>query len=198
MATRDAGRILYRRPLGEVLHDQNESVLHKYQNFFIGDSSLRKLLHYEAAMLLANPWPGAIGFFLRRMFLPGLFRKMGGDVMLGRNLSLRYPGAISIGDRTAIDDNCLLDAKGCQEDGIEIGADVLIARDTLIQGKNGAVVIGDHSVIGSQVRLSSAGGLFIGKYVNIGSQCHIGGGRFRTNDLEAPIITQPLYTNGPL
>ncbi len=198
MASRDAGRILYRKPLGEVLHDENASALHKYQNFFVGSQSIWKLLHYEVAMLLASPLPGAMGFFLRQRLLPGLFRKMGKDVMLGRNLSLRYPGAISIGDRTAIDENCLLDAKGCREDGIEIGQDVLIARDTLIQAKNSAIVIGDHSVIGSQTRLSSAGGLFIGKYVNIGSQCHIGGGRYRTNNIDTPIITQPLYTNGPV
>ncbi len=198
MATRDVGRILYRKPLGEVLHDENESALHKYQNFFVGSHSWRKLLHYEAALLIANPLPGALGFFLRRLMLPGLFRKVGEDVMLGRNLSLRYPGSISLGDRTAIDDNCLLDAKGCREDGIEIGSDVLIARDTLIQAKNGPIVIGDHSVLGSQTRLSSAGGIFIGKYVMINSQCHIGGGRFRTNTLDVPIIEQPLYTNGPV
>lgn len=198
MATRDAGRILHRKPLGEVLHNQDESALHKYQNFFIGNQSFWKFLQYEVAMYIANPLPGALGFLLRQYLLPKLFRKTGKDVMLGRNLSLRNPGAISVGDRTAIDENCLLDANGCSEDGVEIGADVLIARDTLIQAKNGPVVIGDHSVIGSQTRLSSAGGLFIGKYVNIGSQCHIGGGRYLANDANSPIITQPLYTNGPV
>ena len=75
---------------------------------------------------------------------------------------------------------------------------MLIARDTIVQGKGSWIKIGDGASIGSQCRLSSPGGMQIGRSVMIAAQCLIGGGRCRTEDVDTPIKEQELYTRGPV
>lgn len=174
------------------------SALQKYQDFFVGDSRLSALIRFECLTTLCGPLPGAIGLLLRKWLYRRLFKSMGSNVILGRNIALRHAQKIVIGDRVAIDDNCLLDAKGAGEEGIQIGNDVMIARDTIIQGKLASVKIGDRCIIGSQCQFSSAGGIQIGNNVMIAGQCYIGGGRYRMDSREIPIRDQELYTKGPV
>lgn len=182
----------------EKLHAREKGPLGKYQDFFIGTTRLRDIFWYEFNVMLFSWLPGAIGLLLRKFSYPHLLKRVGSGVVWGRNIVLRHPGKISIGDRSAIDDNCIIDARGAGEDGIRIGNDVLIARDTLIQAKTADIAIGDRCVIGSQCQLSSAGGIQIGECVMLAGQCYLGGGRYRTESRETPMMDQGLYTKGPV
>lgn len=117
---------------------------------------------------------------------------------MGRNVALRHPGKIDLGDRAAIDDNCLLDAKGAGEAGVKIGNDVVVARDTLIQGKTSWVEIGDKCIIGSQCQISSVSGVSLGDSVMLAGQCYIGGGRYHSESRDVPMAEQGLYSEGPV
>jgi len=81
-----------------------------------------------------------------------------------------------------------------------IGAEVLIARGTAITAKTdrGTIEIGDHSTIGKNCILSSSGGLRTGKWVGIGGNCYLGGGRYSTDRTDVPMMEQDLYTKGPV
>ena len=175
------------------------SALEKYKNFFVGERSNWKLFRYELAMLFAMPMPGAVGFALRKILFPGLFRKTGRGVNFGRNVSLRCPGRIVLGDNVTIDDGCALDARGGQgPTDFVIGDRTLIARDTCLLVKSGYLRIGADGSIGSQCYLSAVSGLEIGDHAIIAGQCYFGGGRYRT-DLDAgPMVTQGLKTKGPV
>jgi acetyltransferase-like isoleucine patch superfamily enzyme len=187
-------------PKEHVLDDihRSTSPLKRYSDFYIGKDGIAALIRYEIANSLLSPMPGAAGLALRKTFYPAMFRSAGTGVMWGRNIVLRHPNKISVGDRVAVDDHCLLDAKGGGEIGIRIGSDVLIARSTIVQTKGGGITIGDGTTIGSQAQIASVGGVNIGTNVLISGQCYIGGGRYKTDDPHTPIAAQPLYSKGAL
>lgn len=180
--------------------DRKEGSFKKYKNFFVGSLRLADLLVYELAHILASPMPGAPGYVFRKLFMNRLLADAGNGVNMGRNVTLRHPGKITIGNSTAIDDYCLLDAGGVSEGEFNIGSNVLIARDTAISSKtdHGFIDIGDNCTIGKMCILSSSGGIKIGKYVGIADTCYIGGGRYRTNRKDTPMMKQELYTEGPV
>ena len=162
------------------------------------ESNKADFIKYELIAFLVSRTPGAIGFLLRKLLYPTLFKKVGLNVLWGRNISLRHPNKIEIGDRVAVDDNCLLDARGAAGGGIEIANEVMIARDTIIQVKASGIKINDRTVIGSQCLLTSVGGIGIGKSVLVAGQCYIGGGRYHYEDRKIPMIEQGVFTKGPV
>ena len=189
---------LSKDPTLDSIANTNSSSLKKYKNFFVGDDSFSALLKYELLTVCLGPLPGALGLFLRKMFYPKLFKKVGPGLVIGRNITFRHSNMIELGERVAIDDDCLIDAKGSGSEGIKIGNDVLIARGSIIQTKTGPISIGNRCSIGSQCQLSSGGGISIGESVMISGQCYIGGGRYFTNNREIPMMDQGTYTNGPV
>jgi acetyltransferase-like isoleucine patch superfamily enzyme len=174
------------------------SPVKRYGEFYVGSGGIGALIRYEIVSAFLSGIPGALGLVLRKAFYPSIMRQVGSSAVWGRNIVLRHPGRISVGDRTAIDDHCMLDAKGGGEIGIQIGSDVLIARSTIIQTKGEGIVIGDHSVIGSQCYFGSVGGIHVGQHVMISGQCYFGGGRYKTDDVNTPIMKQQLYSKGTL
>lgn len=198
MITPKEEQIIQKEEMVKVLSQTDKTALKKYQNFFVGSASFTELVKFELITMIVGPMPGALGLLLRKICFPVLFKKMGSGVVWGRNVSLRHPGNIQIGDRVAIDDDCLLDAKGAGDEGIKIGDDVLIARASIIQGKCAPITIGDRCVIGGQCFLGSAGGITLGNSVLMGGQCYIGGGRNRTEERHILMIDQGVYSKGPV
>lgn len=175
------------------------SALRKYQTFFIGSMGMGRLLRYEVAMLVAADTRGALGYVLRKFLFPGLFASVGKGVQFGRNLSLRCPFFIELGDRVAIDDNCALDARGTRgPGGFSIGSETLVARDVVLVVKQGYLRIGRNCSIGSQTTMSAVSGIEIGDDCIIAGQCYFGGGRYRTELGAGPMVRQGLRTKGPV
>lgn len=172
----------------------------KYQDFFVGTRDLGSLIKYELAQLFACHIPGAPGYVLRKLLMTPLLGRVGDGVQIGKGVVVRHPDKIFIGEQTAVDDQCVLDARGVEKGDFRIGAEVLIARGTALTSKtdHGAIMIGDHSTIGKNCILSSSGGIQIGKWVGIAGDCYIGGGRYRTDRTDVPMMKQELYTEGPV
>lgn len=189
-------RAVYKEADFKQLNEKRTSSFQKYHDFFVGRPGLASFVKYEIICSFLGPMPGGLGLLFRKWFFPRLFRRVGSGVLWGRNITLRHPFKIEIGNRVAIDDNCLLDARGAGSEGIQIGNDVLIARDCIIQAKCAPVTIGDRCTIGSQCQLSSAGGISLGKSVGLAGQCYIGGGRYEYDDKDVPILDQLLYSKG--
>lgn len=177
-----------------------KSAFRKYQDFFVGNRELWQLLKYEIAHVIAGPMPGAVGYGLRKLLMTSLLQHAGEGVQVGRGVTFRHPGKISIGDGTAIDDYCVLDARGVEGNSFNIGRKVIIARGTALTSKNaeGGLEIGDHSSIGKNCILSSTSGIQIGSHVAIAGDCYFGGGRYKTERTDIPMLEQGLYTKGPV
>lgn len=191
-------RAVPKQPLAEQLHDSNTSLLRRYCLKTLGNTSLLRLLAYEAATLLFANTPGSVGYLLRKLFFGTLFAQSGKGLILGKGITLRHPGKMRFGRRVAIDDYVMLDASGAGEEGLCIGDDVIISRNCVIQGKTGPVHIGNRADIGCNVVLSSVSGLRIGEAVLIAGNCYLGGGRYYLNRFDQPVMDQGGFTRGPL
>ncbi len=175
------------------------SALRKYQTFFIGAPGLGRLLTYELAMHFAAGVRGALGYALRKVLFSKIFGQVGAGCNFGRNLALRCPMHMTLGARVMIDDNCSLDARGTAGTApFEIGDDTLIARDCVLLVKQGYLKIGRNCSIGSHTMLGAASGIEIGDHAIIAGQCYFGGGRYKTKLGAGPMVTQGLYSRGPV
>ncbi len=186
--------------LGQVSGKGSASAFEQYCRFFIGRKSLGALLRYELAQWLAVPCPGALGYLLRKRLLPGLFQRCEAGVQWGRNVVLRCPGRMSIGEGTAIDDYCLLDARSLEQGPFRLGRRVLVARNCTLQSKSdrGSIDIGDGSVISANSSLHAIGGIRFGQNVGLGPHCFVGGGLYKFDDPDTPPIKQQFYSTGPI
>lgn len=88
-------------------------------------------------------------------------RHVGLEVRISRRAAIHGAERISIGDRTRIDDFCVLSAG---EGGIHIGRHVHLAVMCSLIGK-GAIRIGDYSNLSSRVAIYSSSDDFSGEYM---------------------------------
>jgi acetyltransferase-like isoleucine patch superfamily enzyme len=168
----------------------------KYSSLIIGQPGLVPLLYYETVMLLSQWVPGALGLALRRFFYPGLLGRCGRNVVFGQNVVLRHPHKIRIGDNVVVDDNCLIDAKGTDNHGIDIGSGVFIGRNSILSCKNGDIAIGDRANIGFNCEVFSASRVAVGSDTLIAAYAYLVGGDHRVSDRARPVMDQPRQSAG--
>ena len=163
-----------------------ESNLDKYRRFVVGDQSWLKTIYFELVILIFSLIPGVLGLVTRKYFYRPLFKRVGRNVIFGRNLTLRHPHKIVIGNNVILDDECLLDAKGDSNVGITIGDYVSIGRLSSLVCKNGDIAIGSHVNIGTMVKLVVAdqGVIEIGSNIDVGSNCYFSGGSYDYSQLD--------------
>ena len=184
--------------LHKKLFDPQKSPSQLYKEMTVGDRGWGTWLYYELVILFFGLIPGALGLVLRRLFFKPLFGEVGRNVIFGRNLNLRQPHKIKIGDNVIIDDDCTLDAKGDSNQGIILGNLVTIGRFSAIVCKDADILIGSHVNIGTNVKLIAAnkGRLEIGNSIDIGSGCHFSGGSYDYSDADQLPSTRRVDTKG--
>ena len=181
----------------KTLLDTKESALKKYMKLVIGKKSFWALLNYEIIVTLFSWVPGALGYFLRKIFYPKLFKKCGKGVVFGKGLTIRHPSKIEIGDNVVIDDFCVLDAKGDNNEGIKIGNNVILARNTVVSCKGGNILIDDNTNISYNCIIHSESNVKLGKNILIAAYCYIiGGGMHSFERTDIPIIQQGSISKG--
>ncbi len=179
------------------LIDQGRSLSSKYSGLFLGRKSLWGLVKYEFISLFVTPLPGALGFWLRKVFYPRLLKKVGPGVVFGRNITLRHPHKIVIGRHTFIDDNAVLDAKGSANEGIRIGDNAYIGRNTILSCKEGSIILEDYCNISANCSLLSETEIRLGKYCFLAGECYlVAGGNHNITNTSTPIMLQPSLSKG--
>ena len=175
-----------------------ESSFDKYRRMVIGDQSWLKILYFEFVILFFSLIPGALGLICRKYLYRPLFNRVGKNVIFGRNLTLRHPHKIMIGDNVIIDDECLLDAKGESNSGIIIGDYVSVGRFSSLVCKNGDIEIGPQVNIGSMVKIvvADSGKITFGSKIDVGSSSHFSGGSYDYSQTLGLPSTQRLPTKG--
>jgi acetyltransferase-like isoleucine patch superfamily enzyme len=184
--------------LHQKLFDPNKSASQLYKEMTVGDRGWGSWLYYELVILLFGLLPGALGLVLRRVFYKPLFQDVGRNVIFGRNLNLRQPHKIKIGDNVIIDDDCTLDGKGASNNGIVFGDLVTVGRFSSIVCKDADISIGSHVNIGTTVKIIAANGgkIEIGNSIDIGSGCHFSGGSYDYTDADQLPSTRRVETKG--
>jgi acetyltransferase-like isoleucine patch superfamily enzyme len=175
----------------------NKTLSAKYATLVVGEKGLGKLLRFELINLLFSWVPGALGLALRKIFYPCLFREVGRGVVFGRNITLRHPHKIALGANCVIDDNVLLDAKGEKNDGLRLGDNVYIGRNTILSCKEGSISVGEYTNISANCSLLSETEIDLGRYCFLAGHCYlVAGGNHSFDDISRPIMFQPSVSKG--
>ncbi len=168
-----------------IAADRQASALRKYRDLCYGEVSLLRVLAMELVLLLVNGLPGALGLWLRGKLYRPFFRTVGRGVVFGRNLTLRHPHKINLGDRVIVDDNAVLDAKGADNNGITIGNNVYVGRNTIVYCKNGDIILQDGVNLSSNCQIFSSHRLVVGVGTVVGAFSYfLSGGEY---DYTSPI-----------
>ena len=181
------------------LSDANVSAWRKYQDIFVGSTSLWDLIRYESITFSFGNLSGAMGLLTRQLAFRHLFATCGMGCTFGRALTIRHGKKIDIGDRFIVDDHCVLDARGDSNSGIAIGDDVMIARNTALVCKDGKIALGNRVGVGTNSLFHAIGdsGVTVGNDVAIGSYCYlVGGGEYITDRLDIPVMHQGQVSRG--
>lgn len=177
------------------LFGANKSALAKYRDLIIGQPGFGALLKYELITAFSYV-PGALGLFLRSKLYPLLLGRCGRGVVFGAGVVLRHPHKIFIGDQVVIDDHCVLDAKGGQNRGIEIGAGVFIGRNTILSCKNGDITLGDGANIGFNCEIFSGAKVSVGRRVMLAAYTYLIGGGHEAGDAALAPLEQARTAKG--
>jgi len=162
----------------------------RYRELVLGRPGLGALIAYEAVLLTSAWVPGALGLVLRKLLYPQLLSAAGKDVAFGQNVAVRHPHRIRIGNHVAIDDNCLLDAKGANNRGIAIGDGVFVGRNTILSCKNGDITLEDGVNIGFNCEVFSGSSVTIGRNALLAGYCYVIGGGHEFENVDRPVQEQ--------
>ena len=184
--------------LHSKIFNPKKSPIKRYKEMVIGKRGWGTLLWYEMTLLFFGLLPGALGMVLRQIFYKPLFKKVGKNVVFGRNLVIRHPHKIVFGDNVIIDDDCTLDAKGEENEGIVFGDMVTLGRFSAVICKDADIHIGSHVNIGSTVKLivANQGKILVGNSIDIGSGCHFSAGSYDYSDADVLPSSRRLQTKG--
>ncbi len=127
-----------------------------------------------------------------------MFKRVGRGLIIGRNVVIRHPKNIVIGDFVTIDDNCVIDGRGAGEIGLNIEDNVIINRNCIILAKSGYIKLRKRASLGSNSVVVSMSGVDIGEAVLTAGNCYISAGLYKFDDLETPIMDQIAYSKGPI
>ena len=162
----------------QVSGKEGGSAFSRYRDLYYGEMTLGQVLLCELLVTLFSGMSGGIGLLCRNKLYPHMFRSIGRNVVFGRNLTIRHPQRITIGDNVIIDDNCVIDAKGTTNEGISVGDNVFIGRNTIMYCKNGNIRIGDNVSISTNCQFVSSNDMSVGRDTVVGAYSYLlsGGG----------------------
>ncbi len=176
-----------------------ESSVTRYRRLVAGNKTSSTFwVLQELLTLLFYGFPGALGFVLRRLFYPMLFKGMSKSSTIGVNVTLRCPKSISLKSGVILDDFCQLIATTDNERGIEIGENSFVRSFASINAgpPNGYVSIGRNSTVGQMSVLYGNGGLEIGDNVMIAGHCFIVASSHSFSRKDIPMIQQGFTAKG--
>jgi acetyltransferase-like isoleucine patch superfamily enzyme len=180
----------------DQLFAPGKSSRRKYAELVIGQPGLWALIRYEMIVTVAQPRAGALGLALRKLLYPLLLGSCGRNVVFGQNVVLRHPHKIHVGDNVVVDDNCLLDAKGTDNRGIQIGSGVFIGRNTILSCKNGDIELAQGANLGFNCEVFSASRVRIGSNTLLAAYAYVIGGDHDFSDPSAAVLAQGRTSAG--
>jgi acetyltransferase-like isoleucine patch superfamily enzyme len=167
----------------------------KYAALIVGRPGWTALITYELIMA-TQVLPGALGLAVRQLVYPWLLGSCGRNVVFGQGVTLRHPHKVHIGDNVVIDDHCLLDAKGDDNQGIRIGSGVFVGRNTILSCKNGSITLDDGVNIGFNCEIFSAGVVTVGPNTLLAAYAYLIGGDHDFSDPTVAVNAQPRKAEG--
>lgn len=180
----------------DQLHSEKSSAMQKYMDLVVGKRGFGPLIKYELINALCMRSGGAYGLIKRKKLFPSLLGSCGRGVVFGRNVVLRHPHKIHLGDNVVIDDNVMLDAKGTDNKGIHIADGTFVGRNTILSCKDGDIYIGEKTNIGFNCEIFSGGKVVLGSKIFLAAYCYLVGGTHKFDRTDMPIMDQEREARG--
>lgn len=178
----------------EVSGKQSKAKL--YGELIVGSTKIGRILFYDIVQLVATYTPGALGLALRGWLFPKLLGSCGKGVTFGRNITLRHPHKIHLGDKVVLDDNTMLDAKGTDNDGIRLGDGVFLGRNSILSCKNGDITLGNRVNIGFNSEVFSGSSVRLDDEVLLAAYVYVVGGGHKFDDPTLSVLDQGHTSEG--
>lgn len=178
------------------MSSERKSKLDLYADLIVGKRGVCAFLKYEFINAVCVGVPGVWGLALRRWLYPKMLKSCGRNVFFGRNVVLRHPNKIEIGDDVIIDDNVLIDAKGRTNKGIKIGDGVFVGRNSILSCKNGDINLGHKVNIGFNSEVFSGSLVSIGDNTLIAAYCYFIGGDHDADCADTTVTEQGSSSYG--
>ena len=170
-----------------------------YRALMYGQMSLGMIVWAEILYTLLGGLGGALGLFLRAKLYPALFRSCGRKVVFGKNVTLRHPHKIVLGDGVVLDDNSVVDAKGADNAGVILRDRVYVGRNTILYCKNGDIEIGENVSFSANCIVFSSNKLVMKKDSVVAAFAYLlSGGEYDLNDPTPFALQKGTCTQGPL
>lgn len=193
-----AGRLNKTETIRSRMARARNSPLRAYRELTVGDAGTGAFIAYEALTSLLAGLPGAAGYLLRQRLYRPLFGAAGRGLVLGRNVVIRHPRSMVLGDAVTVDDGVVLDARGAGAGGFRLGSGALINRNCMLLAKGGPLRIGPRSSLGANSVVVSISGVEIGEAVLFAGNCYLSAGGYPTNDLSRPVMDFDVVSKGPI
>ena len=173
----------------------SESGLKTYRKMVVGDASFFKFIDFELSTFLLGNLGGIIGFGLRSLAYPILFKQCGKRPAFGKSMVLRGVNKIEIGNKVLFDDFSVLDARG-KNASIYIGDFVSLGRNSGLISKNGNIKIAKGVNIGTFCRIATENSIEIGESSLVAAYSYIGPSNHRQDDRTGSFISQEMENKG--
>lgn len=174
------------------------SPIQAYRELTTGDVGWGRFVAYELLTCLLGPLPGALGLALRQKLYRPLLGAVGGGLILGRNVVLRHPGSMMLGEQVTVDDGCVLDGRGAGPGGFRLGDGVVVGRNSMLLAKAGRLILGPRTSLGANCVVVSMSGIEIGEAVLFAGGCYLSAGAYPIHDRTRPVMDQDAWSKGPI
>ena len=95
-----------------------------------------------------------------------------------------------------VDDNCLLDAKGRDNKGIDIAGGCFVGRNSILSCKNGDISLGEKVNVGFNCEVFSGSSVTLGEKTLVAAYCYFVGGDHDADDADTPVTEQGRTSRG--
>lgn len=181
----------------KLLKDRKLSNFKKYVWLTSGHSSLLRFFVLECFTMVLSGMRGAFGILLRQRFYPWLFESCGKGVVFGRNVTVRHPHRIRIGNNVVIDDDVVLDAKGIEDVTLSIADGAIIGRNSILVCKGGTIEVQENVNISVNCTIISESNIHLGAKTLVAGHCYIiAGGNHGMQLNGIPFVDQPRTQKG--
>ncbi len=176
-----------------------ETALRRYIRLTVGENAgIASLILHEIALGFCLYIPGILGFGLRSLIYPLLFRGFSRKAFIGRSVTLRCPRQIHLNSGVVVDDSVQLIATSTTPEAIRIGANSFLRSFVMLNAgpPEGYIRLGRNCRIGQSTILYGNGGLTIGDDVMIAGQCFIVASSHVHEDKNTPYTEQGFTAKG--
>ena len=161
----------------------------KYVILVTGERSLSRFLWQGLILTLFSGFPTVVGSVLRGYVYRKLLGHVGSSCFIEKNVRMRAPQRVFLGDRVFIGEGSYIDASPPGSE-IQIKNDASISQGVVIRASGGKVVINEMVNVGTRSIIFGPGGVEIGKNSLIAQNVELMSGLHAFKDPSTPIRFQ--------